>query len=149
MSIEELFSLMGKQESRFAGMYRDMAARFRLSESEMWIYYFLLMQPSGLTQQDICSQMSIKKQTVNSAVAKLVMEEMVTLAPVSEGSKSKILSLTTKGREFAECTVGRMLKAELRAAQKFGIRKLERLCKLQEEYFLTLRKELGILNIKH
>ena len=147
--IKAMFSRMGKQESQFEALYRSIASSFGISTCEMWIYYFLLIEQDGVTQQTICSQMSFKKQTVNSAVAKLVKEGMLTLTAMNENNKSKTLSLTPKGAEFANNTVNSLLNAELKAAQKFGKRKLNSLCTLRDEYLDILQSEFsknGILN---
>lgn len=149
MEIKAMFSQMGKQESRFEALYRSVASSFGISTCEMWIYYFLLIEQDGVTQQTICSQMSYKKQTVNSAVAKLAKEGMLTLAAMNESKKSKTLSLTPKGKEFANNTVNSLLNAELKAAQKFGKRKLKSLCMLRDEYLDVLQNEFikdGLLN---
>lgn len=139
--IKALFSRMGKQEGMFEALYRSVASSFGISTCEMWIYYFLLIEQDGVTQQTICSQMSFKKQTVNSAVAKLVKEGMLTLTAMNENNKSKVLSLTPKGAEFANNTVNSLLNAELKAAQKFGKRKLNSLCMLRDEYLDVLQNE--------
>ena len=147
--INAMFSRMGKQESQFEALYRSIASSFGISTCEMWIYYFLLIEQDGVTQQTICSQMSFKKQTVNSAVAKLVKEGMLTLTAMNENNKSKTLSLTPNGTECANNTVNSLLNAELKAAQKFGKRKLNSLCMLRDEYLDVLQSEFikeGLLN---
>lgn len=147
--IKALFSRMGKQEGMFEALYRSVASSFGISTCEMWIYYFLLIEQDGVTQQTICSQMSFKKQTVNSAVSKLVKEGMLTLTAMNENNKSKTLSLTPKGAEFANNTVNSLLNAELKAAQKFGKRQLNSLCMLRDEYLDVLQNEFikeGLLN---
>lgn len=139
--IKALFSRMGKQEGMFEAIYRSVASSFGISTCEMWIYYFLLIEQDGVTQQTICSLMSFKKQTVNSAVAKLVKEGMLTLTAMNENSKSKTLSLTPKGAEFANNTVNSLLNAELKAVHKFGKRKLNSLCMLRDKYLDVLQNE--------
>ena len=147
--IKALFSRMGKQEGMFEALYRSVASSFGISTCEMWIYYFLLIEQDGVTQQTICSQMSFKKQTVNSAVSKLVKEGMLRLTAMNENNKSKTLSLSPKGAEFANNTVNSLLNAELKAAQKFGKLKLNSLCMLRDEYLDVLQNEFikeGLLN---
>ena len=46
-----------------------------------------------------------------------------------------------EGREFAQHTVNQLLEAELKAAKKFGSKKLSSFCKLRHEYYGTLLKE--------
>ena len=135
-----IFTQMGKQESLFEALYSRVASAFGLTTCEMWIYYFLLIDENGITQRDICNQMSFKKQTVNSAVSKLVKNGMLTLSAADGNSKNKILMLTPEGREFAQRTVNQLLEAELKAAKKFGSKKLSSFCKLRDEYYGTLLK---------
>ena len=139
--IKAIFTQMGKQESLFEALYSRVASFFGLTTCEMWIYYFLLIEDNGITQRDICCQMSFKKQTVNSAVSKLVKNGMMTLSAADGNSKNKILMLTPEGREFAQRTVNQLLEAELKAAKKFGSKKLSSFCKLRDEYYGTLLKE--------
>jgi len=139
--IKAIFTQMGKQESLFEALYSRVASAFGLTTCEMWIYYFLMIEANGITQRDICSQMSFKKQTVNSAVSKLVKNGMLTLSTTDGNSKNKILMLTPEGREFAQLTVNQLLEAELKAAKKFGSKKLSSFCKLRDEYYGTLLKE--------
>lgn len=139
--LKAIFTQMGMQESLFEALYSRVASAFGLTTCEMWIYYFLLIEENGITQRDICSQMSFKKQTVNSAVSKLVKNGMLTLSTADGNSKNKILMLTPEGREFAQCTINQLLEAELKAAKKFGSKKLSSLCKLRDEYYGTLLRE--------
>lgn len=139
--IKTVFTQMGTQESLFEALYSRVASAFGLTTCEMWIYYFLLIEENGITQRDICSQMSFKKQTVNSAVSKLMKNGMLTLSASDGNSKNKILMLTPEGREFAQRTVNQLLEAELKAAKKFGSKKLSSFCKLRDEYYGTLLRE--------
>ena len=145
-TIKAMFAQMGAQESLYDAMYRRAAAAFGLSACEMWIFYSLLIEPEGVTQQQICHQMMFPKQTVNTAVARLAGNGMLSIS--AESHKNKMLTLAPEGLEFAQKTVGRMLEAEMRAVHCFGYRKLARLCKLQGEYYETLWKEFetGIFN---
>ena len=139
IDVKTVFPKMGQQESQFEEMYRRMAAGFGITQCEMWIYYFLLLGGEGVTQQTISSQMRYPKQTVNSAVAKLVRSGMVAIA--DGAGRSKVLSLTPQGQAFANATVRRLVEAELRAAERFGSRKLATLYRLSGEYLQALQKE--------
>ena len=148
-SIKAIFTQMGKQESLFEALYSRVASAFELTTCEMWIYYFLLIEENGITQREICNQMSFKKQTVNSAVAKLVKNGMLTLSTSDGNSKNKNLMLTPQGQVFAQRTVNQLLEAELKAAKKFGSKKLSTFCKLRDEYYGTLLKEFEKDFLKH
>ena len=139
MAIKAMFAQMGAHESLYDAMYRKAASVFGLSACEMWIFYFLLIEPKGVTQQQICRQMMSPKQTINTAVARLAGNGMLSID--TEKHKNKMLRLTPKGYKFAQGTVGRMQEAEMWAVQCFGYQKLARLCKLQGEYYETIKKE--------
>ena len=56
-------------------LYRDVAASFGISESAFNILYAIyLAGEKGIAQRDICVQMCIGKQTVNSSIHKLERE---------------------------------------------------------------------------
>ena len=41
------------QEKEFSSLYRVMAKNFGLSESSVWVCYFLLVNSGDITQQDL------------------------------------------------------------------------------------------------
>ena len=133
--------MLGKQDSLYDSLYRRVAMRFGISSCEVLILYFLLLEEENATQSKICSQIMYPKQTVNSAVAKLVKNGMVVLTEVEGTGKSKRLTLTPKGEEFANQTVNRLFQAEIRASKQMGIEKLKLLCDLRNEYYELLKKE--------
>lgn len=148
--IREMFSQMGQQDSMIDALYRNTAASFGLTACEMWIYYFLLIEPEsadgqmcGVTQQTICSHMMFPKQTVNSAVQKLATKGMLTIEPSGSDGRSKVLRLTPDGMAFARGTVALLVSAEMKAAEKLGLQKLSRIVTLREEFYRNIKKELN------
>ena len=56
-------------------LYRDVATSFGISESAFSILYAIFLAgEKGISQRDICMQMCIGKQTVNSSIHKLERE---------------------------------------------------------------------------
>ena len=61
-------------------LYRDVATSFGISESAFSILYAIFLAgEKGISQRDICVQMCIGKQTVNSSIHKLEREGVVVL----------------------------------------------------------------------
>ena len=124
-------------------LYRDVATSFGISESAFSILYAIyLAGEKGISQRDICAQMCIGKQTVNSSIHKLAREGAVTLEG-SSGSRGLLAHLTPAGREFAERTIVPMIEAELAALSEFNDRELELSISLGQRYTDALRKHFS------
>lgn len=101
-------------------LYRNAARELGLNDCAFWILYFLWENAEGadgLTQSDICSMIYTPKQTVNSSLKRLEEDGYLRL---TEGSdrRSKLVGLTSRGKELAAETVDRVMEAELRAMGK-------------------------------
>lgn len=106
-------------------LYRDVAASFEISESAFNILYAIyLAGEKGIAQRDICVQMCIGKQTVNSSIHKLEREGVVVLES-GPGRRGLLAHLTPVGLELAERTIVPMIEAELAALREFDDRELE------------------------
>lgn len=95
-------------------LYRSMAKSLGLSDCAFWILYVLQNFDAEITQSDICSFMYIPKQTVNSALKKLINEGYIELCSGSD-NRSKFIRMTAKGALLAEKTVKHVIDAELSA----------------------------------
>lgn len=58
-------------------IYRTAAKSFGLSDCAFWILYSLREASTPLTQSDICNQIYLPKQTVNSALKKLEADRVL------------------------------------------------------------------------
>ena len=124
-------------------LYRDLAASFGISESALDILYAIyLAGEGGVSQRDICVQMCIGKQTVNSSIHKLEREGVVELKS-GPGRRGLLANLTPVGLEFAERTVAPMVEAELAALREFDDRELELSLLLGRRYTDALRSHFA------
>lgn len=124
-------------------LYRDVAASFGISESAFSILYAIFLAgEKGIAQRDICMQMCIGKQTVNSSIHKLEREGVVVLES-GPGRRGLLAHLTPAGRKFAERTVAPMIEAELAALREFGDRELELALLLGRRYTDALRSHFA------
>ena len=106
-------------------LYRDVATSFGISESAFSILYAIFLAgENGISQRDICVQMCIGKQTVNSSIHKLEREGVVELKS-GPGRRGLLAHLTPVGLELAERTIVPMVEAELAALREFDDRELE------------------------
>lgn len=126
-------------------LYRDVAASFGISESAFSILYAIyLAGESGISQRDICMQMCIGKQTVNSSIHKLEREGVVVLES-GPGRRGLLAHLTPVGLELAERTIVPMIEAELAALREFDDRELELALLLGRRYTDALRSHFAVI----
>lgn len=124
-------------------LYRDVAASFGISESAFNILYAIyLAGEKGIAQRDICMQMCIGKQTVNSSIHKLEREGVVVLKS-GPGRRGLLAHLTPVGLELAERTIVPMIEAELAALREFDDRELELALLLGWRYTDALRSHFA------
>ena len=124
-------------------LYRDVATSFGISESAFSILYAIFLAGEmGISQRDICVQMCIGKQTVNSSIHKLEREGVVVLKS-GPGRRGLLAHLTPVGFEFAERTVAPMVEAELAALREFDDRELELSLLLGRRYTDALRSHFA------
>lgn len=124
-------------------LYRDVAASFGISESAFSILYAIFLAgEKGISQRDICVQMCIGKQTVNSSIHKLEREGVVVLKS-GPGRRGLLSHLTPVGLELAERTIVPMIKAELAALREFDDRELELSLLLGRRYTDALRSHFA------
>lgn len=124
-------------------LYRDVATSFGISESAFSILYAIFLAgEKGISQRDICVQMCIGKQTVNSSIHKLEREGVVVLKS-GPGRRGLLAHLTPVGLELAERTVAPMIEAELAALREFDDRELELALLLGRRYTDALRSHFA------
>ena len=124
-------------------LYRDVATSFGISESAFSILYAIFLAgEKGISQRDICVQMCIGKQTVNSSIHKLEREGVVELKG-GPGRRGLLAHLTPVGLELAERTIVPMIEAELAALREFNDRELELSLLLGRRYSDALRSHFA------
>lgn len=125
-------------------LYRDVATSFGISESGAFsiLYAIFLAGEKGISQRDICVQMCIGKQTVNSSIHKLEREGVVVLKS-GPGRRGLLSHLTPVGLELAERTIVPMIEAELAALREFDDKELELALLLGRRYTDALRSHFA------
>ena len=95
-------------------IYRAAAKSSGISEAAFWILYMIRESGEDYTQNRICSEIHIPKQTVNSALSSLIKDGYICLEQMSDRRSKKII-LTDKGKALAESTVDTVIEAECEA----------------------------------
>ena len=123
-----------------------MARACGLSDCAFWLLYTMREEEGPLTQTQLSERLSLPKQTVNSALKKLVEAGVLRLEAVDGNLKNKRVCLTEQGEALLGHTVDRVialegaavshLAAEERAAMLSAEEKLLRAFQTEAEGFL-------------
>ena len=98
-------------------IYRAVAKSFGLSDCAFWILYYIRQSKEKVTQKDICNFIYQPKQTVHSALKKLVKDGLIEIGDYN-GKRHKYVVLTEKGEEFSRKTVDLVLAEEIAAFEE-------------------------------
>ncbi len=121
-------------------LYSVMAKACQLSTSEYWS--LLLIYDGTTTQAQISNQLSISRQTLNSAFRNLVAKDLIRLETAEGTLRTKLAVLTEKGKEFAENNFGHMHEAERLAWNKLAEEEQEALVRTIRIYANALNETL-------
>ena len=110
-------------------LYRAAARGFGLSDCAFWVLYALREAERPMTQSDVCAAVYQPKQTVHSALKKLIGEGCLRLAE-GRDRRSKYLVLTERGEARVRRTVDPVMAAETAA--------MDTLTKAERTQFLSL-----------
>lgn len=104
--IKEQLSQLNKMSNKSEALYHKVAFSIGISDSSLGVLYTLLDAEAPCSQYDLCSEWSIPKQTINTAVAALQKKGVAFLSPIPGTRNKKNIAFTEFGRDFAEKTVG-------------------------------------------
>lgn len=110
-------------------LYRAAARGFGLSDCAFWVLYALREAERPMTQSDVCAAVYQPKQTVHSALKKLMGAGYLQLAE-GRDRRSKYLVLTERGEALVRRTVDPVMAAETAA--------MDTLTKAERTQFLSL-----------
>lgn len=113
-------------------IYHQAALKFGLSDSAMFVLYMLEYKGGSCLLNDVCKELGISKQTVNSTIRKLEDDGIIYLE--QDKGKTKRICLTEKGKPSAKQTGGRLLEIECKVMAEWGDEEIEQYIRLTEKY---------------
>lgn len=136
--VMEEYNALWKEQNE---IYSAAAKRFGLSDSAMWILYFLRLSGGSCSQKEICSAMCQPKQTANSTVKQLESRGMVELS-CGDDRRCRLVKLTPEGERLAQQTSDRVITAERGAMGDFTPAEQRQFIELLRKYNRNLRERL-------
>ena len=79
-------------------VYHTLALKFGLSDSAMWIFVYHAGSRPGVTQSEIAEEMSMSRQTINSAIKNLEKQGYLYMAPAPVTGGTRLFLSQQKGK---------------------------------------------------
>ncbi len=114
---------------------------FGMAKSHIMIIWTLFAFGRPCTQKEIWDDWYENKQTINSAVKKLVEEGIIDIAPSPDSFREKLLVFTEKGKFLAMRTVGKILAAEKEAFGRLSEEEQNELIRINKKHCELLKEE--------
>ncbi len=124
-------------------VYHDAALKFGLADSVQIILYTACYLGDSCPLSEVVKISGISKQTINSALRNMEAQGLVELT--SATPKTKNVSLTEKGKELAERTVIRLMKAEDEVFSEWSDEDVQKYLELNERFLMGLRERVSRL----
>lgn len=123
-------------------LYHEFARKKGLSDSTLNVLYALHEQ-DGQRQLELCKTSLMPKQTLASALKRLVAQDLVRIE--NESRRVSRVFLTAKGRQQAEEVIAPLMQAEVAATRALPPEMLQQLPLILARYLETLRAEFEAL----
>lgn len=121
----------------FDSVYGLLARSCGLSGTEYWA--LVLIREGVVTQREISEQLSLSRQTLNSAFKLLIKKGLIRLEPLEHDQRSKRAILTQAGARYVETTIARTRCLEEQAWQALTEEDQAALIRLTRQYSAALR----------
>ena len=126
--------------------YHGVCVAFGLSDGTFDVMYAVGLLGEGCLQRDICAQMCLGKQTVNSSVHKLAAQGHLVLERAPRGRGTRVF-LTDTGRELVGRCIVPVMRAEVDAMDALDEQDRETLYRVAGSYVSDLRKRFcGVID---
>lgn len=142
MKISELISEFNQCYKEINKLYHDYAKSNGLSDSVLWMLYFLYENQEGYTQRQLSSEWGYAPQTVNSALKGMERKGLIELILLPGSRKNKRVILTEAGRNMAREIIAPLMKAEQNALCALSDQERIELLSLEEKHIRLLKNEI-------
>ena len=125
LTARNLLEQMNRQFNECNALYHELAVHYGVSDTVFWLLYTLYNSSEPQTQNRLCMEWNLPKQTMNSAVASMVKQGLLELEPAPGRYSGKLLHLTPAGRE------------------QLGMAEAEHFVRLGQEHLNAIRTEFN------
>lgn len=141
-NISDKWSMIMRINKEIDDLYHNIANYFELSDSIFWILYSLYEKQEGLTQKEICSNWAYSKQTINSAIKKLLDLKYIEMENNIPNNYGKKIFLTSLGLDVAEKTIKKVMEAEDKSFSKIKEEDMDKVISVFEKSYSLFKNEI-------
>lgn len=123
-------------------LYHEAANKMGLSDSILSILWSLCEIGEGCLQRDLCTELCMNKQTVNSAIRKMEKEELIYLT--SGKGRDMHIQFTEKGKEFVEANIQPLIVKDQQAFLELTEADQKELIRISRLYIENLKKKMNL-----
>lgn len=124
-------------------LYHEIALKTGLSDSAFLVLYTICEIGDGCSQTEICTQVSISKQTINSCIGKLEKQGYISMAQGK--GRTLPIHLTEYGRRFVQKKIYPVIQMEHQVFKKLEKKERQELLRLSRKYVDIFREESLLL----
>ncbi|PWM38257.1 MAG: MarR family transcriptional regulator [Clostridiales bacterium] len=127
---------------KYSELYHDLAAKYGFSDTQYWLLYTLYTGDEPVTQNELAIALCTPKQTVHSAITRLVKNGYLTLTQRPGPRNNKAVALTQAGEALCNRCVKPLVEAEEHAMAKISLEERELFLAVYEKRFNFFQKEI-------
>lgn len=136
------YTALNKLEKKTNELYHHIAVRLGISDSVFWTLYSIYESHEVLTQNDIAEGMGYPKQTVHSAISRLVKEGYVYMQQKAGERNTKTVHLSDDGKVFCDTYIQPVMNTEVTAVERLTDEEIEQFLSTGKKMYLFLQQEL-------
>ena len=125
MNFDEQYACYTSGEKKINELYHRIAAQNGISDSVLSIFLCLYDETQVHTQNTIAIRMGVPKQTINSAINKLMKDGYIYLEQMSIARNKKQIMLTKNGKQFCDRYIAPIVIAEENAFNRLSVEEQE------------------------
>lgn len=123
-------------------LYAEISKKNGLTFIQMIILYHLNLK-KNISQKELCNDLFLPKQTVNSILWNWKDDGLLNLECIEGNHKKKIIVFTEKGEAYIKKTLLPILKMERKVMNKMGFEQMEALIESNRLYLNLLNEEVN------
>ena len=139
--LEEFWKINNRIYNETNQLYHRLARSCGLSDCAFWLLYTLREEEGPLTQTQLSEILCLPRQTVNSALKRLVKEGCLRLEAVDGNLKNKQVMLTDRGEELLRSSVDLVFRLEENASARLTEKERTALLSLGKKLMNAFRAE--------
>lgn len=137
-----VLAVFNRLHKKMNAIYHDYAKSVGLSDAAFWLLYSLYEHGQPCTQTDLCSAWFYAPQTFNSALKGLEEQGFVTLQPMPQNQKNKLVIFTQSGRNLVNKKITPLVLAEERSFERLDEQEREQLLAITQKHIAALEEEI-------